>query len=1009
MPMLNQKAPGEDPGPLTTIVGVLVIFVCSALLLANVWEIQSSRTRELAEASNQTRNLAHAIEQHANDAIQAANNILIATTEMIETDGANASQGARIHHFIERQAQETPGIDGIAVFDAAGNRISDSRDAPFSAQADEDAQRESFAFHRSHPDLGIHIGNPVVGKRSGSWIIPVTRRFNHSDGSFGGAVSVDLSVGYFNKYYQRMNVGAGGVLTLLSRTGVVLAREPFFEADLGKDLSTGPLFTAHLPVAAAGDFQYQSPVDGVERMSSYDGSSSYPIVVVAGLAEQSVLEPWHVHAIWQSAGVGLIVIIIATMGGIVSIQLTKLLDIEEKMRCRNGQLEAILTHMPDGVFLMNREDRPVLWNGQALRILEIETMEAAGETGWRLAGGARIADRIDDVSGTPPDSGAEPFENARRRTVTAERRGLPSGRWIEQRDQPTDDGGYLCLFRDITKEVDQEEASEKSRLQLEEQHAILGTQALELERARAEAVLANAAKSEFLANMSHEIRTPMNGILGMNGLLQQTRLDPVQTRYAEIVQSSAQALLQIINDILDISKLESGKIELEQIDFDLPRLVEEVSELLAQRAQEKGLDFVCWIDPKARRMVKGDPTRLRQILLNLLSNAVKFTEKGAVSIEVRAERRGAGACLFEFIVEDAGIGLDDAVLGKLFQKFEQGDRSISRRFGGTGLGLSIVRQIAELMDGEVSAANRRGGGSRFVVKIPMGIGARPQKSDPVPDLAGLRALVADDKPLSRMVFSRRLRDFGISVDEVANGSEAAALVGGEAARGKPFDLVLLDHAMTDLSGERTAALIRRDKLEPQPKLVLLSAIGGLATPAFDDVLAKPVRTEALLHCLAALFDRRPAIAHEAPASRPTVVAGPQLCGAILLVEDNAINQLIARELLTQAGAEVDVAEDGHQAIAMAAGRRYGAILMDVQMPGIDGYEATRRILEHYGRGDAPPIIAMTANSMDGDRGRCLAAGMADYVTKPIDRDLLIATVGRWISQSQPPVSGLSRT
>ena len=1007
MSMLNQKAPGEDPGPLTTIVGVLVIFVCGALLLANVWEIQNARTKVLEDASNQTRNLVHAIEQHANDAIQAANNILIATTEMLDTGGVGASDRARIHHFVERQARETPGVDGIAVFDERGNRISDSQDPPFSAQIVDAAQREIFEFHRNHPDLGIHIGDPIMGYRLRSWIIPITRRFNHPDGSFGGVVSVDLSVGYFNKYYHGMNLGVGGVLTLLSRTGIVLAREPFSEADLGKDLSKGPLFTIHLPVAPVGDFQYRSPVDGVERMSSYDGSSSYPILVIAGLAEENVLHPWHVHAVWQSAGVGLVIIIIAVMGGIVSIQLTKLLDVEEKMRCRNGQLEAILTHLPDGVSLMSREDRPVLWNGQALGILEIEPMEAQDASGWLLAGGARIADRIGRVSGSLRDSGPEPSERTRR-TIAAERRRLPSGRWIEQRNRATDDGGYLCLFRDITKEVGQEEASEKARIQLEEQHAILGTQALELERARAEAVLANAAKSEFLANMSHEIRTPMNGILGMNGLLQQTRLDPVQTRYAEIVQSSAQALLQIINDILDISKLESGKIELEQIDFDLPRLIEEVSELLAQRAQEKGLDFVCWVDPKARLVVNGDPTRLRQVLLNLLSNAVKFTEKGFVSIEVMAEPQGADTRLFEFVVEDAGIGLDDAVLGKLFQKFEQGDRSISRRFGGTGLGLSIVRQIAELMGGEVSATNRKEGGSRFVVTLPMATGARPQKSDPSLDLAGRRALVVDDKPLSRTVFSRRLRDFGLRVEEVANGAAAAALVRGEAVRGKPFDLVFLDHDMAELSGEQTAALIRQHEHESRPRLVLLSTLGGLATAGFDDALAKPVRTEALLQCLAAMFGGRTAVARAAPASGSTAIA-PELRGSILLVEDNAINQLIATELLTQAGATVDVAEDGHQAIAMATGRRYGAILMDVQMPVIDGYEATRRILDHYGRDDAPPIIAMTANSMGGDRERCLAAGMADYVTKPIDRDVLIATLRRWLSYRRPPVAGVRRT
>ncbi|HEV2676728.1 MAG TPA: response regulator [Aliidongia sp.] len=976
MSLPKQTVVEAAPWPLTTIVGILVLFVCGALVLANVWEIQRDRTGQIDEAMSQARNLAHSIEQHANDTIQATTNILLATSEMVGAGGAESSQVARIRRFLEEQVAETPAIEGIAIFDETGNRIADSHATLSPEGKDQTVLREFFQFHRDHADPGIHIGSPIVGWRIQSWIIPVTRRLVHPDGSFAGVVSAGLNVRYFNEYYKRLHVGSGGVLSLLSRTGILLAREPFSEADLGKDLSKGPLFATYSSTTPEGDFRYRSPVDGVERLGSFDASSAFPIVVIAGQAEQQVLKPWHDHAVWQSAGVGVVVVIIAAMGGIVSIQLTKLLDVEERMRHRNGQLEAILTHMPDGVCLVDPHDRPAMWNSQALGILEVDSDRVLEEPGRLLAAMADTSEHPTAADGS---------------IATEERRKLPSGRWTERRNQRTADGGYLCLLRDITREVEQKEVSEAARLQLERQHAALGVQAAELERARAEAVSASAAKSEFLANMSHEIRTPMNGILGMNGLLQRTGLDMVQTRYAEAVQSSAQALLQIINDILDISKLESGKIELERIDFELPRLVEEVSELLAQRAHEKGLELVCWIDPTARRSVTGDPTRLRQILLNLLSNAVKFTDRGFVSIAVTIPDEEGDGPVFEFIVEDTGIGLTNAVLGKLFRKFEQGDGSITRRFGGTGLGLSIVRQLTELMGGGVAATNRDDGGSRFVARIPLATSALARRSDPAVTFNGLRALVAGDIVVSRAMVARQLRDFGIQVEEADGGGLMLAAIRHAAAAGTPFDLVLLGHGAVGVRG--LEAVVPKNG---RPKLVQLSSIGAPPAPGFDHVLTKPVRSEALAQYLTATFERASAPVIDQPVPDANVIPAVALHGSILLVEDNAINQMVAQEILIATGVTVDVAGDGLQAIDMAADKQYGLILMDIQMPVLDGYEAARRIRQQAGR-PVPPIIAMTANAMEGDREKCLAAGMVDYVSKPIDRNVLLETVARWLA------------
>ena len=521
------------------------------------------------------------------------------------------------------------------------------------------------------------------------------------------------------------------------------------------------------------------------------------------------------------------------------------------------------------------------------------------------------------------------------------------------------------------------------------------------EKERAEE--ASRAKSAFLANMSHEIRTPMNGIIGMTGLLQRTPLDAVQTRYAEAVQQSATSLLQIINDILDLSKLEAGKLSLETIDIDLPRLVEDVADLMAPRAQEKGLELVCWVDPSARRAVKGDSTRIRQIILNLLSNAVKFTEHGFVSVEVKAGPETEGERLYMFAIKDTGIGLNDCALSKLFQKFEQGDGSITRRFGGTGLGLSIVKQLTDLMHGNIEVSHRDGGGTKFTVSFRLADGLRPREVTPRLDLAGVRALVVDNAPLNRTIFMRQLEEVGIVATEAATGAEALNLIRHADDAGTPYDMVLLDRGLPDLSGADTALLIRQNGRWVQPKIINVLSMGsgsanGDPPGLFDGTLTKPVHQDALVDCVALALGGDALV--PASGQTPTAAhhrAGARIAGSILLVEDNVINQLLATEILTTAGASVEIAEDGLQALTMAVAKRYDIILMDVQMPILDGYEAARRIREIEGPRGEVPIIAMTANAMQGDRERCLEAGMVDYVSKPIDPELLIASIQRWIA------------
>ncbi len=996
-------------------------------------------------------------------------------------------------------------IDQLTVMDAGGKVIASTAAAGVTSLISE-SSRDYFVQQRDATAQGLVFGAPVRELTTGEWRVPVSLWRGTPDGRFDGVILAVINPGFFHQFFDAIDTGTDGFITLFNRQGWMLARSPFVDALFERSWETSQIFQDHLPTASSKTVRQVVASDGVERIYSYRTLREFPLVISLGISLTESLAPWRSRA--KTDGIALLLVLSALAAAtfILLRQLARRRETEHTLKlvelsiqkasvatfwidpegqilrvnpaacALEGYTEDQLLRMPVWALDSNfpKDEWPAHW--QELR----QQKKLSFETQHMRADGQRIPVEIDlhwigfngqeynfafvrDVSAARNAEALLEAERLRMRNIihganvgTWEMNFLAQTSWFDERwaamigyrpeqllpmdgqkltsmVHPDDFGSikskmlahiygsaphFECEFRmkhrdghwvwilshgAVTNWTEQGKAEwiSGTHLDITQRKAYEET----LNQARDKAEQATRSKSEFLANMSHEIRTPMNAILGMLKLLHNTDLSPRQLDYASKTERAAQSLLGLLNDILDFSKIDAGKLTLDSQPFKLDRVMRDLSVILSANVGQKPLEVLFDIDPSTPKYLVGDWMRLQQVLLNLSSNAIKFTRQGEVVVQIKPIARTNDAVVLHFSVRDTGIGIAPEHQKHIFDAFTQAEASTTRRFGGTGLGLSISRRLVELMGGELALDSVQGRGSTFHFTVTLPVSEAPSQTAAATattqPLTSLDVLVVDDNPVARELLAGMAASWGWRVELAASGTQALDLVEQRVAVGQPaFEVIFMDWEMAGMDGWETYAAMQKMWPNAGSSVKIMVTSNGREqleqrTPqeqsSLHSYLVKPLTASMLFDAVA-----NARAGHSPQQSVPATgsVTAQRLQGLrILIVEDNLINQQVAYELLSDEGALVQLADNGQlgvDAVAQAS-PPFDAVLMDIQMPVMDGYDATRAIREQLGL-TLLPVIAMTANAMAGDREACLAAGMDDHVGKPFDLTNLIEVV-----------------
>ncbi|CCD93728.1 putative Histidine kinase [Bradyrhizobium sp. ORS 375] len=822
----------------------MIALACISFAAVEASRAINRRAEIFAEGKKNTVNLTSSLLQHAESTFRTADTLLVAAVSVLGYRVPDRDGRKRLKTWFIDELQRMPQLVSLVIMDETGTLLVSSAAEEGAANY---ADREFFIYHRDHDDRDMRLSAPVRGRTSNQWLIPLTRRFNHPDGSFGGVVVAAVGTQYFQDFYERLDIGQNGAILLASLNGPLLVRRPFADTNVGRDMSHSGIFR-ELKRAPVGTLEITSSTDGVRRFNSYEQGHTYPIVVAVAHDVDQMLAPWWKSTFRRVGEAGAIVAIMILLGTLVWRTTRKLADQAAELREARDRFEIAIDAMPDGLSVFGADQRLVLSNRRVAELYGFEREDYGPGT------------PLSRFAALSAERGIEFDLTASTDTIR-----LEEDRIVAVRRAATPDGGWVSIHEDITERVRAAEMLDErlaeltqTRNRLEEQRNELIATSEALSAAKDAAEAASRAKSDFLAIMSHEIRTPMTGMIGMIGLLADTRLDHEQKELADIAQLSARNLLTVVNDILDFSKLEAGQVTPEAIDFDLDNVVGSVMALMGAKARDRGLALQASLAEETPRRLRGDPHRISQILLNLVGNALKFTERGSVVITASHEWLSDDQVELSITVTDTGIGIARESQELLFQPFSQADTSVSRRYGGTGLGLAICKRLAEIMGGTIGFDSVEGQGSRFCVTVRCGLASletveiAPLAPDLPDDNEALEILVAEDNDINRNLIARLLARRGYRADMVDNGRDAV-----EAVQRKRYDLVLMDMQMPKMDGVTATRMIRDLGNQAADVPVIALTANALANQralcvaaGMDDFLTKPIRPDRLYEAIA---------------------------------------------------------------------------------------------------------------------------------------------------------------